>query len=100
MRGAVGALLADAAAELAAQASDAGLHELARWGLERARLVEPFSEVLAEAAMRAAAAAGDGDQLRREWGELQRQAEELDPGAGPSPGAERLYAELRRRVAS
>ena len=44
----------------------------ARWGLERARLVEPYSEALSRAAMELAAAEGDADRLRLEWRECQR----------------------------
>jgi hypothetical protein len=95
--GRVGALLVDAACTLSGLAAEAGHVELATWGLERARLVQPYSEALSRAAMRLAAATGDTDRLRREWLECQRRIEELDPGAGPTPATERLYAELSGR---
>ena len=70
----------------------------ARWGLERARLVEPYSEALSRAAMELAAAEGDADRLRLEWRECQRRVDALDPGSSPSPRTESLYGELSRRV--
>jgi DNA-binding SARP family transcriptional activator/LysM repeat protein len=94
----VDALLVNAACQLAQLASEQGLHELSAWGLARARLVDPYSEELTRAAMRAAAAAGDSDWLRREWVDCQRRSEELDPGSLPSESTERVYAELTRRA--
>jgi DNA-binding SARP family transcriptional activator len=94
----IAAVLVDAACCLAALAADAGLFELARWGLERARLVEPYSEALSRAAMELAAAEGDADRLRLEWRECQRRVDALDPGASPSSRTETLYGELSRRV--
>lgn len=72
--------------------------DLGRWALERARLVEPYSEVLTRAAMALAAAAGDARRLRREWDECKRQVDELDPGGMPSEATERLYVRLRQHV--
>ena len=95
--GRVTAVLVDAACTLAALASDTGRYDLARWGLERARLVEPYSEALSRAAMELAAAEGDADQLRLEWRECQRRVDALDPGSSPSPRTESLYGELSRR---
>jgi DNA-binding SARP family transcriptional activator len=94
----IAAVLVDAACCLATLAADAGLFELARWGLERARLVEPYSEALSRAAMELAAAEGDADRLRLEWRECQRRVDALDPGASPSSRTETLYGELSRRV--
>jgi DNA-binding SARP family transcriptional activator len=94
----IAAVLVDAACCLAALAADAGLFDLARWGLERARLVEPYSEALSRAAMELAAAEGDADRLRIEWRECQRRVDALDPGSSPSSRTETLYGELRRRV--
>jgi DNA-binding SARP family transcriptional activator len=94
----IAAVLVDAACCLAALAADAGLFDLARWGLERARLVEPYSEALSRAAMELAAAEGDADRLRLEWRECQRRVDALDPGSTPSPRTETLYGELSRRV--
>ncbi len=87
--------LVDGACELSRLACGQGRLELARWALERARLVDPYSEALTRAAMQVAAADGDADRLRREWVECQRRVDELDPGSMPSERTERLYAELR-----
>jgi len=87
--------LVDGACELSRLARGQGRLELARWALERARLVDPYSEALTRAAMQVAAAGGDADRLRREWVECQRRVDELDPGSMPSERTERLYAELR-----
>jgi DNA-binding SARP family transcriptional activator len=92
------AVLVDAACRLADLAAGAGLFDLGRWGLERARLVEPYSEALSRAAMELAAAEGDADRLRLEWRECQRRVDALDPGATPSSRTETLYGELSRRV--
>jgi DNA-binding SARP family transcriptional activator len=94
----IAAVLVDAACCLAALAAEAHLFDLARWGLERARLVEPYSEALSRAAMELAAAEGDADRLRLEWRDCQRRVDALDPGATPSPRTETLYGELSRRV--
>jgi DNA-binding SARP family transcriptional activator len=94
----IAAVLVDAACCLATLAADAGLFDLARWGLERARLVEPYSEALSRAAMELAAAEGDADRLRLEWRECQRRVDALDPGSSPSSRTESLYGELSRRV--
>ena len=76
----IAAVLVNAASDLAALAVEAELFELAQWGLEKARLLEPYSEAISRAAMQVAAAAGDGDRLRREWAECQRRMDELDCG--------------------
>jgi DNA-binding SARP family transcriptional activator len=94
----IAAVVVDAACRLAALAAGAGLFELARWGLDRARLVEPYSEALSRAAMELAAAEGDADRLRLEWRECQRRVDALDPGTSPSSRTETLYGELSRRV--
>jgi DNA-binding SARP family transcriptional activator len=96
--GRIAAVLVNAACNLAALATDAQLFELAQWGLERARLVDPYSESLSRAAMQVAAAAGDADRLRREWRECVRRIDELDPGSSPSPRTERLFGELAQAV--
>ena len=96
--GRVAAVLVDAACVMAPLASDRGLFDLAQWGLEQARLVEPYSEALSRAAMQVAAAAGDADRLRLEWRDCQRRIDALDPGASPSARTESLYGELSRRV--
>lgn len=94
------ATLVDAACRLSRLAVRHGHLELARCGLEQARLVEPYSEVLSRAAMQMAADTGDADRLRREWVECKRRADELEPGSLPSEATERLYADLRRRIPS
>jgi DNA-binding SARP family transcriptional activator len=94
----IAAVLVDAACRLATLAAGAGLFDLALWGLERARLVEPYSEALSRAAMELAAAEGDADRLRLEWRECQRRVDALDPGSSPSSRTENLYGELSRRV--
>ncbi|HVT42645.1 MAG TPA: bacterial transcriptional activator domain-containing protein, partial [Acidimicrobiales bacterium] len=94
----ISAVLVDAACTMATLAGELQMFDLARWGLERARLVAPYSEALSRAAMQLAAAEGDTDRLRHEWDECQRLVDELDPGSGPSPRTEELYGELRRRL--
>ena len=96
--GRLAAVLVDAACAMASLASDAGLFDLARWGLEQARIVEPYSEALSRSAMQLAAAEGDADRLRQEWRECQRRVDALDPGGSPSARTESLYGELSRRV--
>jgi DNA-binding SARP family transcriptional activator len=96
--GRIAAVLVTAACSMATLAAEAGLFELARWGLERARLVEPYSEALSRTAMEVAAAEGDADRLRLEWRECQRRVDALDPGSSPSPRTEELFGELSRRV--
>lgn len=94
----VAAVLVNAACTMASLASEKGHFDLARWGLEQARLVEPYSEALSRAAMEVAAAEGDADRLRAEWSECQRRVDALDPGCSPSARTESLYAELSRRM--
>ena len=94
----IAAVLVNAASDLAALAVDAGLFELAQWGLGQARLLDPYSEAISRVAMQVAAAAGDADRLRQEWRECRRRIDELDPGSSPSPRTERLYQELAHRV--
>ena len=94
----IAAVIVNAACNLAALAVNAELFDLANWGLERARQVDPYSETISRAAMQVAAAAGDADALRREWRECQRRVDDLDPGGTPSPRTERLYGELSQRV--
>ncbi len=96
--GRIAAVLVNAACAMASLASDSGHHDLARWGLEQARLVEPYSEALSRAAMEVAAAEGDADRLRAEWRECQRRVDALDPGCSPSARTESLYGDLSRRV--
>jgi DNA-binding SARP family transcriptional activator/uncharacterized membrane protein YgcG len=97
--GRIASVLVDAACALSELGIEAGRFSLARWGLERARLVEPYSEALSRAAMRLAAAEGDAERLRLEWRECQRRVDALDPGSTPSSRTESLYGELCRLVA-
>ena len=96
--GRIAAALVDAACVMAPLATERKLFDLARWGVEQARLVEPYSEALSRAAMQVAAAEGDADRLRQEWRDCQRRIDALDPGASPSARTESLYGELSRRV--
>ena len=96
--GRIAAILVDAACAMAPLAADAGHFALARWGLEHAGVVEPYSEALSRSAMELAAAEGDADRLRQEWRECQRRVDALDPGCSPSARSESLYGELARRV--
>jgi DNA-binding SARP family transcriptional activator len=96
--GRIATALVDAACAMASLASEKGLFDLAREGLEQARFVEPYSEALSRAAMQVAAAEGDADRLRSEWRDCQRRIDALDPGASPSARTESLYGELARRV--
>ncbi len=73
------------------------LFDLGWWILDKARLVEPFSEALSRAAMTIAAAAGDQARLRKEWDDCCRRVTELDPGASPSVETVSLYRQLSRR---
>jgi hypothetical protein len=84
----------EAGCALAALAAESGRGELARWAVAQGRLVDPHSEALSRAAMRAAAAAGDTDALRREWAECRRRVQDFSPGTDPSPLTARLYAQL------
>jgi DNA-binding SARP family transcriptional activator len=84
-----------AAAANAVQLSiEQGLLDLAWWILDKARLVEAFSEMLSRAAMTIAAAAGDQARLRKEWDDCCRRVVELDPGASPSAETTILFRRL------
>ena len=96
--GRVAAALVDAACAMAALTAASAHYELGRWGLDQARIVEPYSEALSRAAMQLAAAEGDADRLRLEWRECQRRVDALDPGGSPSARTESLYGELARKV--
>ena len=87
-----------AGTRLVALALDLGYETLAREGLRRARLVVPYSETLAAAAMSIAAAERDPDALRRAFDELGRLVEDLEPGSWPLPTAEEHYRRLRQEI--
>lgn len=93
-------VVVDAACALAREAVREGRIDLARWAVDRARLVEHYSEALCRAAMQVAAAGGDARRLRSEWLECRRQVDEVDPGGSPSEPTEQLYARLRAQLAS
>ena len=88
--------LVDAACRLSRLASPAGHPGLARWAIDQARLVEPYSEALSRAAMEVAAESGDIDGLRQEWFDCKRRVDELDPGSAPSESTHELYDRLRK----
>ncbi len=90
----------DGACTLVRAALVSGDVDLARWALSQARKVECYSEALARAAMRVAAASGDARRLHAEWEECRRQMDELDPGGTPTERTEQLYALLRAQLAS
>ncbi len=92
-------LFVDGGCRLAGLAASEGHLDLARWAIEQARRVEPYSEALSRAAMQVAAAAADAARLHAEWLACLRMVDEVDPGGFPSPQTERLYGELRRRLA-
>jgi len=90
------ATIVDAACRAVRLAIGEGLLDLASWVLDKARLVDPYSELLSRAGMATAAASGDRTRLRREWDECRRRISELDPGGLPSPETERLFDHLSR----
>jgi len=96
----VAVALVEAACSLSKLAIREQLFDLARWGLERGRMIDPYSEMLSRSAMELAAASGDFARLRREWLECQRRVDELDPGGLPSEATKRLFAELSDRLAA
>jgi len=83
-----------AAASAVRLSIEQGLLDLAWWILDKARLVEAFSEMLSRAAMTVAAAAGDQARLRKEWDDCCRRVVELDPGASPSAETTILFRRL------
>jgi hypothetical protein len=87
-------VLVEAACRLSELAVRAELFDLARWALERGRMIDAYSELLSRSAMTLAASSGDFARLRREWLECQRRADEMDPGCLPSEPTARLFVEL------
>jgi hypothetical protein len=90
----------DGACRLVRTAVTTGDLDLARWAIEQARRVEPYSEALTRAAMELAAAAGDARRLHVEWTDCVRQMDDLDPGAMPSDATEMLYVRLREQLSA
>jgi hypothetical protein len=93
-------VLVEAACRLSELAVGAGLSELARWALERGRMIDPYSELLSRSALTLAASSGDFARLRREWLECQRRVDELDPGCLPSEATTRLFTELSDQLSA
>jgi hypothetical protein len=91
-------VLVEAACRLSELAVRARLLELARWALERGRMIDPYSELLSRSGLTLAASSGDFARLRREWLECQRRVDELDPGCLPSEATTRLFTELSDRL--
>ena len=90
--------IVDGTCALVRIATGSGEVDLARWAVDQARKVEPYSEALTRAAMQVAAAAGDARRLHLEWRECRRQVDDLDPGGTPSDVTERLYVSLRAQL--
>ncbi|MHB8320263.1 MAG: LysM peptidoglycan-binding domain-containing protein [Acidimicrobiales bacterium] len=90
-------VVVDTACELATLAGGSGRHDLARWALDQARRVAPFSESLTRSAMTLASLNDDNDRLEREWAACLRRADDLSPGSLPSEATEQLYVDLARR---
>ncbi|MGH9045002.1 MAG: hypothetical protein ACRDVP_09275, partial [Acidimicrobiales bacterium] len=95
----VNSMIVDGACNAVNGAIREGMVDLAWWILDKARLVEHYSELLSRAAMVTAAAAGDRMRLQREWDECRRRVIELDPNGTPSPATQRLFDYLGRRSA-
>jgi nucleoid-associated protein YgaU len=86
--------IVDVAHALATVSLSKGDHRRARWAAARGLLVEPASEVLYRDAIRAAAAAGDTDEVGRLADGLRRQIELLDPDDGVSEETAALLASI------
>ena len=87
----------DAASQLVPLALAAGNVQLAEWAIGRGRRIAPWSELLFELAIDAAAATGDRARAARIYGACQRMIEELTPGATPSEATERAYRRAMER---
>lgn len=88
------ASVVDATAEAVRLATLEGSLDLAWWFIDKARLVDPYSELISRAAMATAAASGDMSSLKREWNDCKRRALELDPEGVLSPQTQRFVAKL------
>lgn len=93
--------VAEVAEQLAELALDADQPGIARWAARQGLLVIPSREALYQAWMRAAAAAGNLDDLDQAWRDVWRAVRAIDPMEEPRPDTMRLYESLRdtsRRV--
>jgi DNA-binding SARP family transcriptional activator len=96
----VGRLATKAARRLVEVAEEGTIDaEVARRGIERARLAAGGEEELHRVAMEFEAWAGNPDRVEREWRLACAHAEELDPGCTPSDATEALLLALRGRNA-
>lgn len=75
-------------------ALEQGFVELAAFGLERAQLVVPYSELFAEFAMEIAAARGDRPGVAKAFEHIVQLVDELDPGSWPRSEVEQRYKEI------
>jgi DNA-binding SARP family transcriptional activator len=88
------ALLVEGASEAVNLATAQDSLDLAWWIIDKARLIDPYSEQISRAAMATAAASGDMSSLKREWNECRRRVMELDPDGLPSAQTARLFSRL------
>ncbi len=87
----VRSLVVDAACKLAPIAVDAGDQRIAQWGMEQARLVNPYDETLYRVAIESAALAGNARWAYRMWTQCNEMMNELAPGSLPSTTTEQAY---------
>jgi LysM repeat protein len=85
------AAASDAAQMLAPVLAARGDAEGARWAIDRARLVDDYSEELYRVAMRCAGLCGDSLWARRELRACEAKMEELTPGSAPSDATYEAY---------
>jgi hypothetical protein len=85
------AAASDAAQMLAPVLAARGDAEGARWAIDRARLVDDYSEELYRVAMRCAGLCGDSAWARRELRACEAKMEELTPGSAPSDATYEAY---------
>lgn len=93
-RGRLETLLEHAVTSFLPLALEQGFVELAAFGLERAQLVVPYSELFAEFAMEIAAARGDRPGVAKAFERIVQLVDELDPGSWPRSEVERRYKEI------
>jgi DNA-binding SARP family transcriptional activator len=86
--------LSNGVSEVLDHAISEGHLDLARLLIEKAALINPYSETLARCAMSVAAASNDVDQLQQEWTSHLRRLDELEPGLSPSATTEAHFWRL------